>query len=110
MLHQTFSNHGLIDGVVPPEELPAIVERALAVLTAPAPGPVPDPLADTGLPDTPEKIYLPAIAALGRRPDEVRWVILTHADADHIGGNSVVRRHFPHAAIACHELDKRWVV
>ena len=43
--------HGLIDGVVPPEELPAIVERALAVLTAPAPGPVPDPLADTPAPD-----------------------------------------------------------
>ena len=38
--------HGLVDGVVPPEELPAIVERALAVLSAEAPGPVPDPLAD----------------------------------------------------------------
>lgn len=37
--------HGLIDGVVPPEELPAIIERALAVLSATPPAPVPDPLA-----------------------------------------------------------------
>ncbi len=43
--------HGLIDGVVPPEELPAIVERALAVLTAAPPAAVPDPLADAPAPD-----------------------------------------------------------
>ena len=41
--------HGLIDGVVPAEELPAIVERALEVVTAPPPSAVPDPLA--GEPD-----------------------------------------------------------
>lgn len=65
-------------------------------------------LVDTGLPDTPEAIYLPASEELGRRPDEVRLVIITHADADHIGGNHAVRRLFPNALLACHARDRRW--
>ena len=66
-------------------------------------------LIDTGLPDTPETIYRPALAALGRTPEDVGLVVITHADADHIGGNSAVRRLFPRALLACHPLDKRWV-
>lgn len=65
-------------------------------------------LIDSGLPATPETIYLPAIQALGRRPDEVRLVIITHADADHIGGNAAVRQFFPNALLACHAQDGRW--
>jgi glyoxylase-like metal-dependent hydrolase (beta-lactamase superfamily II) len=65
-------------------------------------------LVDAGIPSTPEAIYLPAIRALGRRPDEVRLVIITHADADHIGGNAAVKRLFPNALLACHALDERW--
>lgn len=66
-------------------------------------------LIDTGLTDTPEAIYLPAIAELGRRPDEVRLVLITHADADHIGGDRAARTLFPHALLACHAADARWV-
>ncbi|MBX6723700.1 MAG: MBL fold metallo-hydrolase, partial [Dactylosporangium sp.] len=65
-------------------------------------------LVDTGLPDTPETVYLPALSALGRSPADVGLVVITHADADHIGGNAAVRRLFPHAILACHPLDKRW--
>jgi acetyl-CoA carboxylase carboxyl transferase subunit beta len=35
--------HGLIDGVVPPEELPAIIDRTLTVITAPEPERVGNP-------------------------------------------------------------------
>ena len=35
--------HGLIDGVLPPEEIPDIVDRALAVITARPPEPIDDP-------------------------------------------------------------------
>jgi glyoxylase-like metal-dependent hydrolase (beta-lactamase superfamily II) len=65
-------------------------------------------LVDTGLPDTPESVYLPALSALGRSPEDVGLVLITHADADHIGGNAAVRRLFPNAMLACHPLDKRW--
>jgi glyoxylase-like metal-dependent hydrolase (beta-lactamase superfamily II) len=65
-------------------------------------------LIDTGIPDTPEQIYLPALSALGRSPADVELVVITHADADHIGGNSEALRLFPRARLACHPLDKRW--
>jgi len=35
--------------------------------------------------------------------------VITHADADHIGGNSAARELFPNALIACHAHDGRWV-
>lgn len=65
-------------------------------------------LIDTGLPETPETIYFPALAELGRSAEDVGMVVITHADADHIGGNTEVRRLFPNALLACHPLDKRW--
>ena len=65
-------------------------------------------LVDSGLPDTPETVYLRAVHALGRRPEEVRLLVMTHADADHIGGNAEVRRLFPNALLACHARDCRW--
>jgi glyoxylase-like metal-dependent hydrolase (beta-lactamase superfamily II) len=64
-------------------------------------------LVDTGMPDTPETVYLPAIRTIGRRPEEVALVLITHADADHIGGNAEVRRLFPNALLACHARDAR---
>ena len=65
-------------------------------------------LVDSGLPSTQQEVYLPAIRELGRRPEDVRLLVITHADADHIGGNAVARRLFPNALLACHARDQRW--
>lgn len=65
-------------------------------------------LVDSGLQQTPEDVYVPAIRELGYRPEDVRILIITHADADHIGGNATCRRLFPHVQIACHTRDQRW--
>lgn len=65
-------------------------------------------LVDSGLSRTPQEVYLPALRDLGYRPEDVRLLIITHADADHIGGNAEARRLFPHIQIACHARDQRW--
>lgn len=65
-------------------------------------------LIDTGLPDTPEHVHLPALRELGRAPEEVSLALITHADADHIGGNAALRHLFPNALLACHARDARW--
>lgn len=47
----------------------------------------PEPaIVDTGIASTPAEGIVPALAALGRRVDEVRWILLTHGHIDHIGG------------------------
>ena len=62
-------------------------------------------IVDTGLIDTPETIYQPALARLGRRPEDVRLAVITHADADHIGGNASATAIFPNLLLAAHLAD-----
>ena len=62
-------------------------------------------IVDTGLIDTPESIYQPALERLGRRPEDVRLAVITHADADHIGGNAIAAEIFPNLLLAAHTAD-----
>lgn len=39
----------------------------------------------------------------------IQRVIITHADADHMGDASPVRLRFPEAVIMCHQADRRWI-
>ena len=48
-------------------------------------------LVDTGMPGS-EKAIFAAFAALGRRPEELRRIIVTHAHADHSGGLAALKR------------------
>jgi glyoxylase-like metal-dependent hydrolase (beta-lactamase superfamily II) len=41
---------------------------------------------DTGIASSPAGGMSPALKALGRRIEDVRWIILTHGHIDHIGG------------------------
>lgn len=60
--------HGLIDGVLSPEEVPEIVERTLALVSAPTPHLVPDPL-PTDPPDRLPDIDAWDSICRSRRPD-----------------------------------------
>ncbi|MGW0432132.1 MBL fold metallo-hydrolase [Micromonospora sp. NPDC003197] len=47
----------------------------------------PEPaIVDTGIASSPAEGMVPALAAIGRRIEDVRWILLTHGHIDHVGG------------------------
>jgi glyoxylase-like metal-dependent hydrolase (beta-lactamase superfamily II) len=63
-------------------------------------------LIDTGLHSTPLEHIAPYVESIGLDPSQVRYVLTTHADFDHQGGNIAARRLFPRAVFLCHHLDR----
>jgi len=61
-------------------------------------------LVDTGVSATPEGVILPALDGLA--PD---FVLISHADVDHFGGNSAVREAAPNAVFCAHAADVPWI-
>ncbi len=66
-------------------------------------------LVDTGVAATPGEVILPALGEVGLDPAALDWVLLSHADVDHVGGNAAVRAAAPRALFAAHALDAPWV-
>jgi glyoxylase-like metal-dependent hydrolase (beta-lactamase superfamily II) len=60
-------------------------------------------LVDTGMPGNAPRI-LALLTRLGRRPSDVRHIVLTHWHPDHMGSAAELRR-LTGASIAIHELD-----
>ncbi len=47
----------------------------------------PEPaVVDTGIASSPREGMAPALEAIGRRVEDVRWILLTHGHIDHVGG------------------------
>jgi glyoxylase-like metal-dependent hydrolase (beta-lactamase superfamily II) len=47
----------------------------------------PEPaIVDTGIASSPAEGMAPSLEALGRRIEDVRWILLTHGHIDHVGG------------------------
>ena len=63
-------------------------------------------LVDTGLASTPSAYLTPYLDSLGIRPQQIHYVVVTHADFDHMGGNAAVRELAREAIFLCHELDR----
>jgi glyoxylase-like metal-dependent hydrolase (beta-lactamase superfamily II) len=66
-------------------------------------------LVDTGVKETPAEVILPALASLGLDPAELDFVVNTHADVDHFGGNAAVRAVAPRALVTAHAADVPWI-
>lgn len=64
-------------------------------------------LVDTGLPGS-EKRILKSIASLGRKPDDVKLVLLTHRHLDHIGSSAALKKETS-AILASHPFEKPYV-
>jgi len=67
----------------------------------------PEPaIVDTGIASTPAEGIVPALAAIGRRVEDVRWILLTHGHIDHVGGaHTLWELTGRKAEIVIHEAD-----
>jgi hydroxyacylglutathione hydrolase len=63
-------------------------------------------IVDTGIASSPAEGIAPALAALGRRIEDVRWILLTHGHIDHVGGaHTLWELTGRRARIVIHEAD-----
>jgi glyoxylase-like metal-dependent hydrolase (beta-lactamase superfamily II) len=53
---------------------------------------------------------LAALAARGKRPEQVRWVVLTHAHLDHAAGASALMAACPNATLLAHPRAARHMI
>lgn len=51
-----------------------------------------------------------ALAKLGRKPEDVRWLILTHVHLDHAGGAGLFMSKLPNAKLIVHERGARHMI
>ena len=63
-------------------------------------------IVDTGLDETPRASLVPYLDALHLAPEQIRYVVITHADLDHMGGNASLKALTPNALFLCHDLDR----
>lgn len=66
-------------------------------------------LVDTGCAHNPAQDILPYMAALGFDPADLTYILISHSDIDHQGGNAPMMAAAPQAILMCHRLDKPWV-
>ena len=67
----------------------------------------PEPaIVDTGIASSPAEGLAPALAAIGRRIEDVRWILLTHGHIDHVGGaHALWELTGRRAQVVIHEAD-----
>ncbi|MGW8748460.1 MBL fold metallo-hydrolase [Streptomyces sp. NPDC055794] len=67
----------------------------------------PEPaIVDTGIASSPAEGMAPALRAIGRRVEDVRWILLTHGHIDHVGGaHALWELTGRRAQVVIHEAD-----
>jgi glyoxylase-like metal-dependent hydrolase (beta-lactamase superfamily II) len=67
----------------------------------------PEPaIVDTGIASSPAEGMVPALEAMGRSIEEVRWILLTHGHIDHLGGaKALYDLTGGRAKVVIHEAD-----
>ena len=67
----------------------------------------PEPaIVDTGIASSPAEGMIPALEAIGRRIEDVRWILLTHGHIDHLGGaHALWELTGRRAKVVIHEAD-----
>lgn len=66
-------------------------------------------LVDTGVAETPGDVILPYLDSVGLDPIDLDFVLNTHADVDHFGGNNAIRDAASRAVFCAHAADTAWI-
>jgi glyoxylase-like metal-dependent hydrolase (beta-lactamase superfamily II) len=66
-------------------------------------------LVDSGLDSTPRDFILPYLSSVCGERRLIDYVVTTHADFDHMGGNASIRELFPQASFMAHTFDRSWI-
>jgi glyoxylase-like metal-dependent hydrolase (beta-lactamase superfamily II) len=66
-------------------------------------------LVDTGVKETPAEVIFPQLENAGVDPTALDFVLITHADVDHFGGNAAVRAGAPAALVCSSVVDAPWI-
>jgi glyoxylase-like metal-dependent hydrolase (beta-lactamase superfamily II) len=66
-------------------------------------------LFDTGIVSTPGDVILPALRKIELDPAALDFVMISHADVDHFGGNAAIREAAPRAVFCAHAEDAPWI-
>ena len=66
-------------------------------------------LVDTGCAHNPEQEILPYMASIGLDAAKLTYIVISHSDLDHQGGNRAMKKAAPNAILMCHDLDAAWV-
>lgn len=66
-------------------------------------------LVDAGINTTPQDVILPWFVANGLNIADLDYVLISHADVDHCGGNGVIREAAPNAVFMAGAQDVQWI-
>ena len=66
-------------------------------------------LVDSGLDSTPREYILPHLKEVAGELRSIDYVLTTHGDFDHMGGNASIREIFPEACFMAHRTDRPWI-
>jgi glyoxylase-like metal-dependent hydrolase (beta-lactamase superfamily II) len=98
-IRQIFDHVYLLEGEVGgrPIALPLLLSSEAAVLL------------DTGCAFHVPQLILPALKSLGAKADRLRWIVNTHCDLDHQGGNQAMKSFAPRATLCCGDADRELI-
>lgn len=66
-------------------------------------------LVDTGCAHNPAQEILPYLQAIGFDLRRLTYIVISHSDTDHQGGNAPMKAAAPQALVVCHNLDRPWI-